>query len=979
MLKKFFWCSVAIFLSVSLAISNIMDIDINTGAIGVSENIETKVSEKIKSNVTNENVIAGVATPYELYGEMDCSEIPDAVVTDNNCEYAHIRRAYEDEGDSLHTVVFENADSTKTMYLFDYPIKYKNSNGDIVDISLEINHGSKEGRFESQRHSFQASFSKNSAEGVMLTKDDFSITLVPLANSSIKGTELQSAAIQKDKKTISYYYDSKTDIEYSLTYAGIKEDIVVKEYTGQTEYSFKLFTKGLTLQKRGDNFCLVDTFNQVRAYVGDIIIFTSDEKNNTFGRLTFETIKARQEYIMTIHIDKNFLMDQNTVYPIRIDPTIEINYNNNGSGAIQDVTLNSNYISNTASTALSIGRRSNTFGISRALLKFPGLNLEAIPSAERVTDAYVEIRDLMCESEALNIQCHLFKGNSWNENTVSWENVDANNFHSAVLSQNSISYSNGTKQSTPHRYRFNITSAVQNWKKADVSSNPMENWGSKNKGIIFKAENNIESGTTSKYKTIASYNNTAYRPSLVVTYSVVDEQLIADGTYYLNNSYTGHFIKYNGSLSLAYGLMDEIDVNATTYAFPLRWHIEKVESGYFIRLNSNGSNNRQVYLGVPTDKNQTSVQATEFEDEDTPDQRYIWNISISAVGGCLIQNVYNANYLQVINEMLYTTQTLGASNNYEIYNKGVWRIVAFNEYKAKEVSSDAFVFNDIPIIIGRTDTVRACAKLKDSYWIDFKDMSFDVESPSIAIVSEDTGKITPIFKGATTVNVVHKPTGVSTSFEIYVINTPSNLGEISTWNDIESNIVGAWTHSIKIYVEDKTHATINGEKETEVFNDLDAAYVYAISYWKQQLNINITTTTNKSEADIEFYGINNGDIATLGNIGFNLNQITNENNFSFLGITTGNLYDSAMTFEGYYIYNGTVKFKKTIEYAKVALVLKSECEYEDYRQAAIHEMGHALGYYGHSGDASGAMFWSANSSNYTLTNKEKQHILNAYN
>lgn len=80
---------------------------------------------------------------------------------------------------------------------------------------------------------------------------------------------------------------------------------------------------------------------EIKATIGDIIIFTADEKNNAFGELKAETVVENEEYRMTIVLDPEYLADPETVYPIRIDPTVEITYDNNGAGAIEDVTINS--------------------------------------------------------------------------------------------------------------------------------------------------------------------------------------------------------------------------------------------------------------------------------------------------------------------------------------------------------------------------------------------------------------------------------------------------------------------------------------------------------------------------------------------------------------------------------------------------------------------------------------------------------------
>ena len=105
----------------------------------------------------------------------------------------------------------------------------------------------------------------------------------------------------------------------------------------------------------------------MKATIGDILIFTADERNNALGTLTHETVRDKQAYTLTIHLDDEYLRDENTAYPIRIDPTIEIT---SAAGAIEDVTLNSLSGSDGDSWSLTIGKRA-TYGVSRVLMRFP--------------------------------------------------------------------------------------------------------------------------------------------------------------------------------------------------------------------------------------------------------------------------------------------------------------------------------------------------------------------------------------------------------------------------------------------------------------------------------------------------------------------------------------------------------------------------------------------------------------------------------
>lgn len=456
-------------------------------------------------------------SPVNTASILDASSVPDAVGYDNAVSSSHVKRLYDAEGEDLNKVVFLNSDGTKTAYFFAYDVKYTDDNGDIQDISLNIE-SREDGAYRSTQTASITTFSKKLSDGIVLEGNGEKISLVPISsavysesltvNGASSGTE--PTVHKTDDKTVTYTIDTKTTINYSLTYTGFKEDIIVSEYTGQTEYDFVLNTNGLTLEEINGSFRLVDENSTVKATLGDIIIFTSDNANNTMGEMTARTVKANEKYILTVKVDDDYLKDAKTKYPITIDPTVEICYDNNGTGAISDVTLNSLDDCSPDSGALFVGLR-QTYGISRILMKFPGLNLSSLGSNINITKATVEMRDLMCEDSDLTVYCHPFTGNAWTESTVDWTNVNPDSY-GVYSSSKVISYTNGNALDPKYRYSFDITSIAKGWKNGTYDIN---------KGIIFKASNFVETGSTYSSRTFASYNRATNKPSLSVTYENV--------------------------------------------------------------------------------------------------------------------------------------------------------------------------------------------------------------------------------------------------------------------------------------------------------------------------------------------------------------------------------------------------------------------------------------------------------------------------
>ncbi len=468
-----------------------------------------------------------MATPVGAVTTDSPESVSKVAVSNEIVSFGNIAgaRVIADEGDSLYTTVVDNGNGTRTMTLHGYPVKYINDSGKIQDISLEITNTT-EGAYKTKANSVQTVFPKTLSEGISLSNDDVSIKLKPRVSTVSSGAALSKSISEQisadfsvtkiDNKTVSYYYDSKTTLEYSLTYTGFKEDIVVSEYTGQTEYQFLLETGGLTLTKIDGSYYLTDGSGEIKATLGDIIIFTADEKNNTLGSMTHTTVKENEQYILTIHVDASWLRDKNTAYPIRIDPTIEVTYDNNGASAIQDVTINSTAGSSGSSGSIYVGKRA-TYGISRTLMKFPGLNLSNISSANLITSAYVQIRDLLCQTTNMAVCGYIFSGNSWSESTANWSNVNANAWTEMPDAIVNVNYSSGASKNPPHRYSINITQAVRGWKSGFYSQST---------GIMLRAGDDVEYGSGELYKTFASYNRASNKPSLTVNYYVPDAVLL---------------------------------------------------------------------------------------------------------------------------------------------------------------------------------------------------------------------------------------------------------------------------------------------------------------------------------------------------------------------------------------------------------------------------------------------------------------------
>ena len=495
-----------------------------------------------KDGVTIQDVAAGAASVYDLYGEDYVLHIPDAAET---YDPSYDDRVRSEEGDNLNVIVTDNGDGTNTMTVYDYPVKFINEKGEIEDISLELT-GAGGGAYKSKKSNIKTVFPQKAKDGIKLSHGEVNIKLTPKLDTQLTNTLLYSLADQSkgakpkkvtvepdassvnvvklDKKRLSYYYNNSTSLEYSLTYTGFKEDIVVSEYTGQTEYVFTLETNGLTLCESNGSYYLTDKKGETKAHLGDIIITTADGANNTMGYMTHKEIKKNKEYELTIHVDADWLADEKTAYPIRIDPAVTLNPTNSNDpdssnsvnypyywSAIEDVTINNNSTFDGVGEQLHVGFREG-YGASRVLMRFPGLVLADVLGSKNIRSADVYLYDAVQTNAAMKVIAYMFEGSgSWSETSADWSGINANAY-THFLSQNTVSHSIGSANTNnAHWYKFNIIDYVKECMNVES--------GKIDKGIMFKAADSVEAGGSFISKSFVSFDGeTVHRPYIVVTY-----------------------------------------------------------------------------------------------------------------------------------------------------------------------------------------------------------------------------------------------------------------------------------------------------------------------------------------------------------------------------------------------------------------------------------------------------------------------------
>ncbi|MBQ6043744.1 MAG: hypothetical protein IJL41_06340 [Clostridia bacterium] len=297
--------------------------------------------------------------PEYAFPEPDYPEI----IADKTADHA-ARLYYKEE---MNTLVYMNDDGTETLYMFGMDVKYTDENGEIKDKSTKL--ALPEEGYYNPDNDIRVNFAKDLENGVSVTYNDIVISVRPAElKESVKQAELQRIALpEEDERERVVYADAfeKADIVYTPTFDGFKEDIVVNEYNGVTEYVFTAFTENARIECH-------DIFRGEER-IGDIgaIYVLDSEGECTYGGLDVKETGAG-EYLLTVSVDAEFL--ENATYPVYIDPSVTIYSYGPGPKLIEDAPVYSGSSSSNGGNKYNLcGYVSSSLGYGRVLYRMPGI------------------------------------------------------------------------------------------------------------------------------------------------------------------------------------------------------------------------------------------------------------------------------------------------------------------------------------------------------------------------------------------------------------------------------------------------------------------------------------------------------------------------------------------------------------------------------------------------------------------------------
>lgn len=533
---------------------------------------------------------------------------------------------------SLRSENFATGEGTVT--LFSTPIKYLDENGDLqfIDTSMTVLDPSVEDgyAYRNTANSVIIEFGSTADKGIRVNKE---FTMTPMSSGENDASETSGYTEEADngagKMVYPNAFGEKTTLEYINTETGVKENIILKEYTGKNKFDF-LFrsdTYKPVLIENGKMISIVpldnpdtEVFKLASIYAYDS--WTPDnsheeQADNAFRHLNedgYYTISETDDgYIITAVVPEEYLTHPDIVYPVTIDPPIS-----NGSEDVEDL----HFKSDGTKENLDYLQFGNTPGKGTdAYIRFSRFN-STIPLYATITDARLEFTFRTGQNTG--------DTGAVTRVTTSWSEISSSRpSYSTDFKATCAPIYNGNYID---KYSFNITSLAQRWCSGSTS-----NYGVR---LAYNTSKN-------DYNSVVSSDGEAWRaPTLTVSYTTTTETpgIMSGAVYYLRNQNSDRYLdadKNTGNL-IQYSYHGELNQ---------QWKVTYIGTGlYTIKCLYYPHNGKVLSVENSSNTNGANISLSTYTGASS--QR--WRILRNYTGGYSLMPAISSSKVMDVNGQ-YTT------------------------------------------------------------------------------------------------------------------------------------------------------------------------------------------------------------------------------------------------------------------------------------------------------------------------------------
>lgn len=369
-----------------------------------------------------------------------------------------------------------------------------------------------------------------------VTSEDIVLTgaSAELIQATVPTTNAVSMNAEKATGALVYsdLADGEADVRYTVTPLQVKEDYILAEAPRHAvSYTAKLsLSDGLTPALTEDGGV------QIASAGGNVIFeiaapYMTDAAGEYSDDVTLTLRQTGNHWKLTVTPDLAWLQDDARVYPVAVDPTVEVDATNNAANTwdtyIYEGSTSSGGVTRQNLDRMYIGDRNSTEKKCRGLIKF--LTMPTVYGS--ISAAVLELTTPPGTSTWKDMSLYRITSD-WNSATVAWPGPGTS------FIESSSAY-NG-------KYLFNVTSAIQDMYRYGVDGS-LNNYGF---GVRYTNENaaDYNSICSSEYGVDTETNTTKPCLTIVYKYYAPEETpgIVSGAYYYFRSQYNGKYMNVSG-------------------------------------------------------------------------------------------------------------------------------------------------------------------------------------------------------------------------------------------------------------------------------------------------------------------------------------------------------------------------------------------------------------------------------------------------
>ena len=448
-------------------------------------------------------------------GELLGGDDPEAAIEEQKSEPAYVLGEMIDDRSS-NTKTFRMSDGSFVLADYDKPVHFEDADGKWTDYDNTLKYIEDDGfvGYENTASDVLMRFSESISDKWLVSlqsgkyaigmqlKDAVSGGKTEITNTAEapEGNDIDSATTLTKYSSGVKYEDilADTDIQYVLNGGNLKENIIVKERTGEYVYTFNLALEGLAAALAEDGSVLLNDDETGEAVFVIPAGYMYDANYECSDNVYYSIEEKDGVLTLTVIADAEWMEDEERAFPVTIDPTFEAA--STGLDTLDTYVSQANpstnyYLSQTMPAGYQNG------SANEVLIKAKHLN--EIPKSAVVINSYINFRVSSVaagsRTDGINAIIKAYPvTSSWTSDAATWNNKPS-------YSGEALDYVAFYSNSSYGDVQYDITRIAREWYS-----------GTANNGIVLKAGDN-----TDGYVVFYSSDNNVnadYKPKLVIEY-----------------------------------------------------------------------------------------------------------------------------------------------------------------------------------------------------------------------------------------------------------------------------------------------------------------------------------------------------------------------------------------------------------------------------------------------------------------------------